>query len=71
MTPKEKITLIDGHIENLLTQPITDSSIIKYSIDGVSIEKKSIFEMIEALQNLKKSIIAENKKLPDYIQVLL
>lgn len=71
MTAKEKIDLIDKHIEELLNQPILNSSIIKYTIDGISIEKKSIFEMIEALQNLKKSIIAQNNKLPDYIQVIL
>ncbi|PAF46425.1 hypothetical protein BKH46_07495 [Helicobacter sp. 12S02634-8] len=71
MTNKEKIALIDSHIEELLTQPITQSGILKYSIDGVSIEKTSIFEMIEALQKLKSSLQAQNSKLPPYIQVVL
>lgn len=71
MTLKERITLIDNHIEELLSQPITGSQIIKYSIDGISIEKKSVFEMIEALQKLRATLISQSKKIPPYIQVRL
>lgn len=71
MTLKEKIDLCNEHISELLTQPISESQIIKYSIDGVSIEKKSVFEMIEALEKLKASFIAQANKLPPYIQVIV
>ncbi|PAF50842.1 hypothetical protein [Helicobacter sp. 13S00477-4] len=71
MTLKEKIDLCNQHINELLTQPMSESQIIKYSIDGISIEKKSVFEMIEALEKLKASFIASANKLPPYIQVVL
>lgn len=71
MTLKEKIELIDKHIEELLSQPINESAIIKYTIDGVSIEKKSVFEMIDALEKMKASTIASANKLPPYIQVVI
>ncbi|MDO7253877.1 hypothetical protein [Helicobacter cappadocius] len=70
MTLKEKIDLCNQYINELLTQPITDSQIIKYSIDGVSIEKKSVFEMIEALEKLKASFIKQANKMPPYIQMV-
>lgn len=71
MNIQEKIDLCNQHINELLTQPVSESQIIKYSIDGVSIEKKSVFEMIEALQKLKASFIAQANKLPPYIKVVL
>lgn len=71
MTLQEKIDLCNQHINDLLTQPITESQIIKYSIDGISIEKKSVFEMIEALEKIKRSFIAQANRLPPYIQVRL
>lgn len=71
MTLKEKIDLCNEHINELLTQPITESAIIKYTIDGISIEKKSVFEMIQALEKLKASFVAQANKLPPYIQVIV
>lgn len=71
MTINEKIDLCNSHINELLSQPISESAIIKYTIDGISIEKKSVFEMIEALEKLKASFIAKANKMPPYIQVVV
>ncbi|PAF49223.1 hypothetical protein BKH41_03845 [Helicobacter sp. 12S02232-10] len=58
MTLAEKIQAIEEAEAEILTNLKNGSEISKYSIDGISIEKRSPIEMIKELKALKASLIA-------------
>lgn len=59
MTLKEKIQAIDDARDDILRNLKDGIEISEYSIDGVSIKKRSPMDMIRELDSLKKTYIKQ------------
>ncbi|MCE3040485.1 hypothetical protein [Helicobacter anatolicus] len=68
METKEKIQAIDNAINNILLNLEDGISITEYSIDGITIKKKSALEVIQELKKLRQIII--NKNSPKAVQFI-
>lgn len=70
MTLKEKIQAIDEARDDILRNLKDGIEISEYSIDGISIKKRSPMDMIRELDSLKKAYIKEVST-PSSIQLIL
>lgn len=68
METQEKIQAIDNAINNILLNLEDGISITEYSIDGITIKKKSALEVIQELKKLRQIII--NKSSPKAVQFI-
>ncbi|MCE3037501.1 hypothetical protein LW135_06665 [Helicobacter sp. faydin-H20] len=68
METKEKIQAIDNAINNILLNLEDGISITEYSIDGITIKKKSALEVIQELKKLRQIFI--NKSSPKAVQFI-